>query len=64
MGNRTVYLPQELDDLVDAYGLSLSPLLQDAIRQELGRQGVAPQSRLRGPSRYRKEEGISRVWED
>jgi hypothetical protein len=62
MAQRTVYLPAELDDLVEAYGLSLSPLLQAAIRQELGRQGVQPDSMMRGPQRYRKDQGVSDNW--
>lgn len=58
MAQRTVYLPEELDRLVTAYDLSLSPLLQEAIRQELGRQGVGPSNRMVGPQRSRKDEGI------
>jgi post-segregation antitoxin (ccd killing protein) len=60
MGRHNVYLPEDLERLAEQLELSLSALLQAAIRQEAQRRGAMQLSR---PSRYRKEEGITRSWE-
>jgi hypothetical protein len=60
MPNRTVYLPKDLDDLAISMELSLSAVLQNAIREEAQRRGTL----ARGvPSRYQKDQGISRGWD-
>ena len=59
MAQRTIYLPDDLDQAVTAYEISLSPLVQEAVRQELARRGVGPGSRQVGPTRSRKDEGVS-----
>jgi len=60
MGRHNVYINDELEDLVTSLELPLSALLQNAIRDEAARRGVHPQGMQRGPSRYQKEQGITR----
>ena len=59
MPQRTVYLSEELDQLATSLELSLSPLLQNAILEEAQRRGAGSHQPLEGPSRFRKEQGVT-----
>jgi len=58
MGRHNIYLPEDLEDLASQLELSLSAVLQNAIREEAQRRGTFPAQMLQGPSKFRKEQGI------